>query len=141
MADLAVTAANVKIVSGLTATAAIAGAAVTAGQPVYPDGGKYYPARANAAGTADASAIALNSAGADQPLSITSGEFGTAGGVIDIGAVVAVGTIYVVSAAAAGGIAPATDLAATNRVTVIGVGVTASNIRLGWNASGVAVPA
>lgn len=139
MADISVTAANVQIVSGLSVAHVTAGIDITAGEPVYEASGKYWPAQADDADTSDATAIALNSAGADQPLAITQRRLNE-DGVIDIGGTVAVGTVYVVSAAAAGGIAPWADLAATNRVTVIGVGVTTARIKLSFNAAGVAIP-
>jgi hypothetical protein len=138
MADLTVTAANVvkgaraKILSGTY------GAAVTAGQTVYADpadSGRYKPADADSATAAvrATAGIALNSGSAGQPADIQEG------GRITIGATVAVGTIYVQSDTP-GGIMPAADLETGDTVTVLGIGVSASQIDLNIHRSGVAVP-
>ena len=138
MADLTITAANV--VKGATAKVlqGTYGATVTAGQTVYADAadnGRFKPADADAA-TAAARAtagIALNSGSAGQPADIQTD------GLITIGGTVTVGEIYVQSATP-GGIAPAADLVTGDSVTVLGVGVSASQIDLNIHRSGVAVP-
>lgn len=135
MADITVTAANVTPGSGAGLRYGTAGATITAGQTVYLDttDNKYKLARANAASTAQVAGIALHGASNNQPLTIHTG------GAINIGGTVAVGAIYVLSAAAAGGIAPAADLTTTNRVSVIGVGTTTGIIAVDLQNSGVAV--
>lgn len=138
MADLTITAANV--IKGSTAKVqqGIYGATVTAGQTVYADAadnGRFKPADADSA-TAAARAtagIALNSGSAGQPADIQTE------GLITIGATVAVGTIYVQSPTP-GGIMPAADLVTDDYVTVLGVGISASQIDLNIQRSGVAVP-
>jgi hypothetical protein len=92
-------------------------------------------AQADAEDSAVAVGIALNDAADGQPISYL-----VSGG-IDPGATVAVGTVYVVSANAAGGIAPVSDLASTEYVTILGVGVTTSRINVDIKQSGVAIPA
>jgi hypothetical protein len=137
MADLSVTAANVVKGADAAVVTRVAGAAITAGQTVYEDpndSNKFKLCDADAA-TATARTtrgIALNGAAANQPLAVQTG------GRITIGATVVPGTVYVQSDTA-GGIMPATDLEAGDFVTVLGVGVSATEIDLNIHASGVAV--
>lgn len=139
MADLSVTAANVLKGAGsrVKIENGIAGAAATAGQTVYRDAtdNKFKVADADS-GTSAARAtrgIALNGAAANQPLAVqTDGPY-TAGGTV------VVGTIYVQSDTP-GGIMPAADLEAGDYVTVLGVGISATQIDLNIHVSGVAVP-
>lgn len=104
----------------------IAGATITAGQPVYLNAATNRFLLAQSDGTAaeaDAKGIALNGAADGQPLKVqTSGR-------INPGGTVAVGQVYAVSANA-GGIAPYADLVSTNRVVLLGVGTTTSEIFL-----------
>jgi hypothetical protein len=136
MVDLVVTPANV--VKGATAKVetGIAGAAIAAGQTVYKDpaDSKYKLCDADA-GTADVRTtrgVALNGAGNNQPLAVQTGGRYTAG------ATVVPGTIYVQSDTP-GGIMPAADLDPGDYVTVLGVGVSATDIDLNIHVSGVAV--
>jgi len=134
--DLVITAANVKPVSDqVIDSSANAGEAITQGQSVYLDtDGKWYKSDANGvAAKKDLKGIALNNAAADQPLAVQKA------GVINMGATVAVGTIYVVSATA-GGVAPSADLVSGMDTIIVGVGITTSNIRLNVFDSGAAVP-
>ena len=137
MADLTVTAANVVAGASASTETGIAGATITAGQAVYKDpaDNKFKLADANS-GTAEARAfygIALNNAANGQPITIlTAGDYNP-------GVAVTVGAVYVLSSTP-GGIAPVGDLASGWYVTVIGVGTTASNIRVRPNVLGVAVP-
>jgi hypothetical protein len=135
MADLTVTAASVVKSTGATLTAAseVYGETVTAGQSVYRKStdSKIYKAQSD--GTAEeatAIGIALVGGAVGQPAVYQTG------GLITIGATVAIGTIYVVSATA-GGIAPWADLASTNYVTIVGIGSTAAVIAMSINASGI----
>jgi len=137
MVDLVVTAANV--VKGTTAKAVVGtyGATVTAGQTVYSDpadSNKFKPCDAdNATAAARATrGIALNGVANNQPAAVKTD------GLITIGATVAVGTIYVQSDTP-GGIMPAADLETGDFVTVLGIGVSASQIDLNIHVSGVAV--
>jgi hypothetical protein len=76
--------------------------------------------------------IALNGAAANQPLAVQ------VEGRVVIGAVVAIGTIYVQSDVP-GSIRPAADNGSGGFVTILGVGVSASEIDLFIRPSGVAV--
>lgn len=138
MADITVTAGNVVEGSGsVNKKTGTSGEAITAGQVVYiksSDSKLYKAQHDGTAEEAEAVGVALNSApGSGQPVTyITAGN-------LDPGGTVTVGEIYVVSATA-GGIAEVSDLVSTNRVTVLGVGTTASNIKLGILVSGVQKP-
>lgn len=137
MADITVMAANVAPSTGATYKDGIAGGTITQGQPVYEDiadAKKWKAADSNlsAAGAA-AIGIAVNSASLDQPLRIQNG------GDINLGATLAVGTIYVVSATP-GGIAPASDGATGWYTTILGIAKTASILTMSLKASGVAKP-
>lgn len=133
MSDVSITAANVSLVSGSVATGT-AGASITAGQSIYINGSNQV-VLAEANGTvaqAAATGVALNSAASGQPVT-----YAVNGATVNIGGTVAVGTIYVVSAANAGGIAPWADLTTTEYVTVLGVASTTGKIVLNINATGV----
>jgi len=135
MADITITAADVNMVSGRKISGT-AGATITAGQSVYRDGtdsNKLKPADADTQATAVAAGIALHSASAGQPLQYQ--ESGT----LDTGATLSVGTVYVVSTTA-GGIAPWADLLTGDYVSLLGVAVTANNLELILNNSGVTLP-
>lgn len=130
-ADLTITATSVT--TSATPKVKNAGETITAGQAVYvkASDGKLYKAQAD--GTAEeatAAGIALNGGAVDQPIAYQDT------GDITIGATVAVGTLYVVSATA-GGIAPWADLSSTNRVTLLGIGKTTGVITLDINAYGI----
>lgn len=138
MTDLVITPANVLAYEdGTKKTKTVkAGGTVAAGQLVYrASNGKYLPVDVDSA-TAEArvpAGLALNGAGLDQPLIIqTAGD-------VNPGATVVVGTIYVASDTP-GGIMPSTDLEAGDYVTIVGVAITASRIKLGFLVSGVPVP-
>lgn len=124
MAALTIVAADVVAGSG----AAIsrdknAGAAVTAGQPVYLSSNKWYPAFNDTAAHAAADGIAMNSAAADQPLAVQ-----TAGNVT-VSAVLAVGKTYYVGPVA-GDIIPETDLAPDKYVTALGTALSTTSLML-----------
>lgn len=143
MADLSITAANVVRVSGNVRNGT-AGATITAGKAVYFDSstGTWKLAVVDGTGSPTANTsganglgIALNGASSGQPLTVQID------GVINPGGTVTVGTIYVCSAAAAGGIAPSADLSGVDNdlVSILGVGTSTSQITLGVLASGAAV--
>ncbi len=130
MADISVTAANVLAGSTATTELVTAGDTLTAGMILYKDTAdenKYKKARANASGTAAGDGIALHSAASGQPILVAKPQ---RGGDINLGATLAVGTIYVVSAGAAGGIAPLTDLSSGHYPVIIGVATTSSNLSM-----------
>ena len=128
MADLSITSAQVKFVSGAAPARRTAGATVTRGQVVAlnPDTGRY--------GLADAS-----STNAWQRqfggISLTDGFDGAdfllamPGAVINFGAALAGGVVYVVSATA-GGIAPVGDLTAGNYISLVAIGAATNDAEL-----------
>lgn len=136
MADLTVTAANVLAGTNAIKKTVKAAAAITAGQPIYRASDGRYGVVDSDSATAEArvpAGIALNNAGANQPVIMqTAGD-------ITIGATLAVGTIYVASDTA-GGIMPVADLETGDYVTIIGVAISTSVLRLAITSSGVAVP-
>jgi hypothetical protein len=116
MADLTVTAASV-----LPGTAplsnGLAGEAITAGQAVYKKAadGKLWKAQCDGnAEEATPVGIALNGASVGQPVT-----YAGPGGTINIGAVTAKTTTYMLSAAA-GGVCPQADLVSTNKIVELG---------------------
>ena len=137
MGDVAVTAGNVAPGSdaGLDVTG-VAGAALTAGQVVYYDStnDEYLVADTETSSTTANAAGVVVCTAADTQRCVVQKT-----GQIDMGGTTVVGTVYVLSVT--GNIAPAADLATADWVTVIGIGVTATDIKLGINASGVQVPA
>jgi len=137
MADLSVVAADVLAVSGTTTIRGTAGATITAGQLVYLNSstGRYSLAQGDAATTDAVVGLAAHGASNGQPLQVITG------GVVDLGVTLTVGEIYVLSAAAAGAIAPKGDLSNGEYVSIVGVAQTADNLLLGIINSGVAVPA
>lgn len=128
MADISVTAANVAKVSGAQTATGTAGAAITAGQPLYVD-----TANGNVLKLVDADAsdlastvagIALHTSASGQPITyLTSGD-------ITIGATLTAGKVYVASATA-GGIAPVADLTTGWRTSILGYATTTAILRVG----------
>lgn len=132
MADLVITASNVDRVSG-SQRSAEAGVAITAGDCVYIDtAGLVQLAQKDVSVVeAAASGIALNDAGIGQPCTYQIS------GVVDLGAVLTAGEVYVVGAAA-GGIAPVADVIATDFATIVGIAISSSNLKMAIVPSGVA---
>ena len=135
MADLTITAANVVPVTGYSKTTGVAGATITAGQPVYidtTDSNKMKACDVDASVlAATVAGIALHGASNGQPLSyITSGD-------ITIGATVAVGIHYVASDTA-GGIMPIADLDSGDYVSRLGYGISTTQIRMDIKNLGLA---
>ena len=140
MADLTITAASV--LPGTEAEGAqfeqgLAAVAITAGQLVYKDNNGLYRLADNNDTSELLSVIAgvsLHGCAAGQPLRVqTAGPY-------TVGATVASGTVYVLSGNV-GKIAPAADLVAGWRVTVVGVGAVAATgqLDLGIRATGITV--
>ena len=130
MADISVTQSAVKAADANTQKATgTSGEAINIGQSVYadPSTGKIYKAQAtNSTHTANLVGVSLSrTEGADQPI-----VYATEGNITFQAAALTVGQVYVVSAAAAGGIAPVSDLASTNYVGVLGVATSATNLKL-----------
>jgi hypothetical protein len=103
--------------------------------PVREDAsGDLVAAQANNAANATVKGLALHDAIDDQPLAyMTTGQL-----VITSGATV--GDVYVLSAAAAGGIAPEVDLTSTNIVTLLGVASAVGAIELKLFNTGIVKP-
>jgi hypothetical protein len=137
LADLVLTAASVVAGVGARKTTGIAGATITAGQPVYQDpaDSKYKLADGNS-GTAVVRAmagIALNGASNGQPLSVHLD------GPLTIGAAVSTGVGYYLSSTP-GGICPVADLASGAYPTLIGFAISATVIDVKIHPAGVALP-
>lgn len=133
MADITITAANVKAGANATMEAGIAGEAVAAGKTVYKAAdGKYWLADSNSA-TALARTprgIALASAAADQPLTIArSGD-------VTIGATLTAGTAYYLSDTP-GGICPVADVGTGENVVLLGLAKSTTVLVLDIQAPGV----
>jgi hypothetical protein len=136
MADITITSSSVLKTSTTVVNHGTAGAAITAGEPVYIDASdskKIKPAIATAEASAAAVGVALNDAADDQPVS-----YAIAGNVT-YNAGMTVGAVYCVSGNAAGAIAPVADLGSGDYVTVLGIASTTSNLILTPSVSGVAI--
>lgn len=127
MADISITAANVKLVSGPTKKR-IAAAAITAGQVCYQASATKKAGLAdNDSPTAEIRAIdgvALNGAAADQPV-----ELAVNGAVISVGAVLTAGTDYYLSGTP-GAICPRADVTTGDDPIRVGIALTTSNLQL-----------
>jgi hypothetical protein len=137
MTDLSITAASVMPSTGAITEKLIAGAAITAGQSCYKDASDSYKAKLTDADSATAAArvfygIALNSAASGQPVVVQTG------GIIIIGATTAVGVAYYLSDTA-GGICPFADLESGDYPTIIGIGYSTTQIKIGPLAAGVVI--
>lgn len=126
MADIVVTAANVAQGTDAVLETVTFGETILQGKTCYLD------ATDNKVKLGDANLSAA--AAATRGIALTSGVNGQPGviqrgGKINPGGTVVPGTIYVQSATA-GGIAPAADLAGGHNVTVLGVGISASQIQM-----------
>lgn len=117
------------MLSGLTF---LAGATITAGEPVYLDVNNVWQlAKADTAAHAACKGIALHGALTGQPLAVqTSGN-------ITIGATVVAGTHYYVSGNNAGGIMPIGDFTTGQFITDLGIAISTTVIQLAINITGV----
>ncbi len=135
MADLAVTAANVRGLSDRNT--GIAGGTINAGDVIRLNASnQWVQAQSTSAvnsgsGAGAQLAIALNSASANQPIEYQLG------GPVNPGGTVAVGKVYVLSATL-GKMCPVDDIAGGEFISIVGVGQTASLLQLAFKASGVA---
>lgn len=129
MADLTQTATSV-VGYGERLTGRLGGT-VTAGMPVrkQTDGTFIAATDASAAG-ANVEGIALSGGASGQPFVYQRG------GNINLGATVAAGAIYVLSTS--GGICKDDDVAGGEYITVLGVGISTSLVKMGIIVSGVA---
>lgn len=134
MADISVTAASIVKTSSTLWALGVAGATITAGQPVYRDataGNKLKPADADVLATSLAVGIALHGASDGQPLQYATG------GTLTFNAVLTAGTVYVASTNP-GGIAPVADMASGDFVTILGIGTSTTVLKIGIIQSAVA---
>lgn len=124
MSDVSITAANVVKGANAVTRMGVAGATITAGQPVYEDSSdssKFKLADSNAsAATAKCAGIALHGASSGQPLliNVEDDDF-TPGFTLSLSAAADDG-VYVLSGTA-GGIAPIGDLASGMYPVILGV--------------------
>ena len=138
MADLGILEAEVQMGPNARVGRGLAGASVSPGQALYKDGAAGHslkPAQATGEAQANVVGVALNAAEVGQPVA-----YQMPGDEITLGAAAspAVGEVYALSAAAAGGIAPVGDLVAGNLVTVLGVGKAGGRLQLLGGASAIA---
>lgn len=138
MADIVITAANVLKGAGAEVRSGIFGATITQGQALYKDAAdnklKLADTDSGTAAAREVEGISLSAGSNGQP------GFYLKSGLITIGGTVTVGKIYVLSGNA-GGIAPIDDLASGDYTAVIGIGVSATQIKVGILNGGVAIPA
>jgi hypothetical protein len=116
MANLTITAANVRASAGATISQGVAGATITAGQAVYLDeaDGKLKLAQSTSATAYKVAGVALHGASDNQPLTyVVEDDDFTPGATLNMSAAGDKG-VYMLSATA-GAICPAGDLANTNR--------------------------
>jgi len=136
MADLTITPANVLAGTGSTQETGTAGEAITQGKVVYKQAstGKYFLADNNAvtAEVRQPRGIALNSALANQPLTILKS------GDITIGATMVAGVAYYLSDTP-GGISPVADLLAGEFVALIGLSKSTTVLGVRIQYSGVSL--
>ncbi|HMO74570.1 MAG TPA: hypothetical protein PKD99_02290 [Sphingopyxis sp.] len=133
MADLVITAANVRAGNGSKRRVGVAGATITPGQPVYldPADDRYKLADCDgAAALRSPRGIALSGAANGQPL------FVHASGPITIGATLAPGTAYYLSDTP-GGICPVGDLSTGDSPVLLGIATSATVLDFQIQESGV----
>ncbi len=136
MVDIVQTPANVIHVSGGGIEDLLAGETLVAGDACYKKTSDSRAWKADANDTAAKAVlrgIALGGAAAGQPVRLAKS------GDLNPGGTVVVGEIYLVSSNV-GKFAPEAEITSGMYVTVIGVGETASNIKLGIKVSGITIP-
>lgn len=132
MADVTVTANEVLEDSGTKRAVAVLGGTVTAGQAIYKTtSGTIAAADAGAASTAECIGIALTGGVTGQPVAWAIDD-----STLDPGFTVTVGLAYYLSNTA-GGICPVADVVNPMKTVLIGIGITASQLRLRLFNSGV----
>lgn len=134
MADISITAANVKLVSGSTEKG-ISGATIVASQILYKEAASSKMKLAdNDSATAEVRAIygmALHASLADQPIVMAKN-----GAVVDVGAVLTAGVEYYVSGTP-GAICPRADVTTGDDPIRVGMALTTSHIQLDFRDPGV----
>lgn len=125
MSDLSQTAANVKLMSATQPTVGTAGEALTQGQPVYLSASKWYRCDANdGVAKAACGGIVLTPNAADLPVVIAPNN-----ATVDLGATLAIGTTYGISATV-GGVCPIADITSTQFPTVLGTATAVNKLPL-----------
>lgn len=135
MADIVQTPANVLAAVNTPTRDGIAGATIVAGDALYKDstdGNKLKLAIDTPVASAAAVGVALNGGASGQPIRYQTGGDHNPGGTV------AIGETYFVSSNA-GKFAPDADVLAGKFRTTLGIGTTASNIKLAISVGGVAV--
>jgi len=136
MADIVITDTNVSAVAGASKEVGVAGVAIDAGKWVYivASTGKLGLADADGSESSGAVGIAVNAAvAADQQVQyVTSGD-------VNVGSVLAVGTVYGISTTA-GSMGLLSDRLSTDYVSVCGYGKTASVLTVSRINTGLQVP-
>jgi hypothetical protein len=140
MADLSITAASVVAGTGIKTEKLTAGAALTAGQLIYKDTSDADKAKLTDVDSATVAAreaygIALNNCASGQPVVVALLD---SGGLITIGATVTPGVAYYASDTA-GGICVFADLETSDWCTIVGIGYSATQLRLCKVRQGVAL--
>lgn len=134
MADLSITAANVKLISGPSHQLP-AGATLTAGQAVYKEAAtKKAKLSDNDSATAEVRAIhgvTLHGASLDQPITVADN-----GAVVDFGAILTAGVDYYLSGTP-GAICVRADVVSTDDPIRIGMALTTAHLQLDFNDPGV----
>jgi hypothetical protein len=136
MADIVITAANVVAGSGASTFQRAAGETITAGQAVYTAAATGLVMKADS-NSANAEArvpvgIALNGGAINQPIVVQTG------GSLTIGGTLTAGVVYYQSDTP-GGICPVADVGSGEYPCVIGIATSASVLKLGIQAAGVAL--
>lgn len=136
MADVTVTAASVAPTATTSRNEGTAGATITAGQPLYKDSAASYtlkPAISTSVAASACVGIALHGASSGQPIAYaTRGD-------VTFNAAFTQGIVYAVSAAAAGGIAPISDITTGDYPCILGVATSTTNLKLGITTAGVVI--
>lgn len=135
MADITVAVASVVADTDATIDEGVAGATITAGQPIYKDttnSNKLAPCDGDVLASSIVAGISLHAALAGQPI-----KYVTRGGVTLGVANLTLGQVYVASLNA-GGIAPYADLGSGDFVSTIGIATTTSKLDVRLHNSGIA---
>lgn len=136
MADIVITATSVVAGSGAETVQRVAGETIIAGQPVYRAAATGLAMKADS-NSASAEAripegIALNGGAVNQPILVQKG------GSLTIGATLTAGVVYYLSDTP-GGICPVADVGSGEYPCVIGIATSATVLKLGIQAAGVAL--
>lgn len=129
MVDIVITAANVAWVSGPVLSDAIAGEAFVAGATVYlSDTNTWFKAQG------DGTAVQAGSNGIGVALATADAvgarvSVATTGAIVSYGAVLTAGLFYTI-ADTAGGLRPSADNASTDKVTLVGLAISTSQLLL-----------